>query len=520
MLKRFGSISFIEKTCLVAGLLLTMWYGWIVDDAYIYFRYVDNFVIHKIGLVYNKGEFVEGFSSPLWIGILIILRFLRLNYWLIIRIVGLISYTFFWYLSIKINRQLSHDKEPALNMPLVYLTCTYAVMCYFTSGLEAPLIIVLAGAYAALLLFPGNAWLHISVGLSPLVRHELFIPYCIALLWVWGRKKRFPLLLFLTCAIGAGSYELFRIWYYADLLPNPFYLKDVIWVAQGLAYLYDTCLTYQTIPFIGLFVLLYLALRKRHGPAYVFEEERVMMLIFALPVLCYVIKIGGDPRHFRYLAFPFCLCILSASGIAEIALQPMARAYHRFINAAVIFVALLFLSNFPRQLQQHPIFLEFGEPSHRTFLKINDAAHHRPRSRADPPAKVFLSYSAAIARYQQQKEDIAAEGQCRSAYLHPRSLVIHRLGLTDPFLARTVMKSDRPAHKFGLIPLTNDIVALRKKYGFRRNAFSDVIAEEAAPKWVLHNIASLTLIEAKAYNEHSFLENMKIAFKRVQSIRP
>ena len=37
-----------------------------MDDSYVYFRYVDNLVFLGNGLVYNRGEYLEGFSSPLW----------------------------------------------------------------------------------------------------------------------------------------------------------------------------------------------------------------------------------------------------------------------------------------------------------------------------------------------------------------------------------------------------------------------------------------------------------------------
>jgi len=38
------------------------------------------------------------------------------------------------------------------------------------------------------------------------------------------------------------------------------------------------------------------------------------MVLFALPVAAYVVRIGGDPRHFRYLAFPFDLVVLAGAG--------------------------------------------------------------------------------------------------------------------------------------------------------------------------------------------------------------
>jgi hypothetical protein len=60
-------IQLHEWLCLVAGAVLVLFNSWWMDDAFIYFRYVDNFVFLGRGLVYNPGEYVEGYTSPLWL---------------------------------------------------------------------------------------------------------------------------------------------------------------------------------------------------------------------------------------------------------------------------------------------------------------------------------------------------------------------------------------------------------------------------------------------------------------------
>ncbi|MCA9641903.1 MAG: hypothetical protein KC492_14455, partial [Myxococcales bacterium] len=46
----------LEWLLLFAGLTLTWRYFWFMDDAFVYFRYVDNCVFLKRGLVFNPGE--------------------------------------------------------------------------------------------------------------------------------------------------------------------------------------------------------------------------------------------------------------------------------------------------------------------------------------------------------------------------------------------------------------------------------------------------------------------------------
>ena len=50
------------------GLCFVYWRrigSWVIDDAFIIFRYADNFAAGD-GLVYNRGEAVEGYTSFTW----------------------------------------------------------------------------------------------------------------------------------------------------------------------------------------------------------------------------------------------------------------------------------------------------------------------------------------------------------------------------------------------------------------------------------------------------------------------
>ena len=62
-------------------LFLTDRYRWMMDDAFIYFRYADNLLFLGRGLVYNAGEYVEGYSSPLWMLGLLPLRALGIDFY-------------------------------------------------------------------------------------------------------------------------------------------------------------------------------------------------------------------------------------------------------------------------------------------------------------------------------------------------------------------------------------------------------------------------------------------------------
>jgi hypothetical protein len=63
--------GFVLLLAALAMIVVWAWLWWpnTIDDAYITYRYAEH-VAHGLGAVYNPGERVEGFSSPLWMAVL------------------------------------------------------------------------------------------------------------------------------------------------------------------------------------------------------------------------------------------------------------------------------------------------------------------------------------------------------------------------------------------------------------------------------------------------------------------
>lgn len=538
--------SGIELFCLLGGILLALWYAWIMDDAYVYFRYVDNWVIYGLGLVWNEGEYVEGFSSPLWCLFLALLRALHLDYWMIIRGVGVLCFALFWYMLCVINRGfLSPDKradQRIYNIPMIYLSFSYPVLCYFSSGLESPFVNLVAVFYAASILWPQAIFLQCIVGLTPLVRQEFVLPFLLFVCWCIFFKKIRPTAALFIFVVSSGSYGLFRVWYFADFFPNTFYLKDITWISQGINYLYDALLPYFVVPYLLGMWFIYRVLLKK-DEMMLQGHERVMMILLSASVAMYVIKIGGDARHFRYLAFPYILSVVATGGLIERAVGALSPISTRYVPALLLVFALAVSLCYPRQLQQHPIFRAQFNFAHTQFLLINDAAAHRLNSSGiTPPPFVVnseLGYASAKKRFElgladQLSRRAAANvnghqssiitvmrlGWCQTAYLAPASFVVHAAGLTEPFLARTRMISDRPAHKNGLEPLSENLVSLRNTYGFGPGVFDKAVTDGVASKWIRDNIGKFRRIESKIYNEHNLHDNFVNAITPVGLIEP
>jgi hypothetical protein len=512
----------IEWLLLVLGLVLVVHYAWLLDDAYVYFRYVDNFVHYGLGWVYNAGEYVEGYTSPLWLLLLTALRALGADYWLLVRALGLLSFAAFWWGLVVLARDLRSDRAPIVNVPMLFLVPNYATLTYFTSGVEAPAVQVAAIAYALFLIRPQRRVAGAVVALSPLIRPELALAFVLALAFAWWRERRIPWRVGLIGALTTGSWVAFRIYYYADLLPNTFYLKHVALLSQGLTFVHQSLVSYGVYPLAMLALTLFFVLSRRgvatHGAA------RAGMLGIALFVAAYFTWLGGDARHHRYLVFSFCLAACAMGGLAEHAISEFARSLRpTWIAVGSAVLLLVFGSLFPPQLSRHPI---WRNSEHLPVDLINDAEWHRNRGDLAPPAWSFEPLGSGVpaaevegrALWDGEYEHFVSSMWCADNYWWIDRGVIHSAGLTDAILARIPATSVRPAHKPALAPRAREIARLRAAHPPEVGLFRRALREPQTPGWIRQNIDALEVIERKIYNEHDWFENLRLALRPVPAI--
>ena len=507
------SVTPIEWAFLVIGLLLSQHYAWLLDDAFVYFRYVDNFLFLNIGWVYNQGEFVEGYSSPLWLLILTALRWTEMNFWVITRLLGIVCVVILWSLLRRVNRELS--PQSSLFLPLSLLLTNYAVLSYLTSGVETPLVQV-AGALFALFFSGVRApWVRGALALTPLLRHELALPLAIALGYEWYSTRRCPVGWALVGALLTGAWLVFRIMFYADIVPSTFHLKDTVDIPQGLRYIHDTFVVYHGYGVALLLLLLALDLWRRGKPLPQLLP-RCAMLLTALSVIVYVVKIGGDPRHYRYLAFSYPLMVCAGAGVLEQWMSTV-RLSSRWVGVAMVALMAMTLLAYPRQLSSHPIWLN---EHHRTVAKINDASAHRHdreyqyaswAERTTPQVlRQLLSPSGAL-----EYRGVFAEYRCARGYMRMGERMIHSLGLTDAILARTQMRAQRPAHKWGLVQLAREMLTIVRETGVPGpGMYRRAVEARRAPGWIERNLDAIEAIERKMYNHHSLRENLALLRER------
>lgn len=504
------------------GLALVVRYGWIMDDAFIYARYADNAALLKLGLVYNMGEYVEGFTSPMWMLWVLLLRYVGASYWTIFLGSGCLAFVATWWLLIRLDLTLAVDTAQAhsrINVPLSFLALSYPVTCWFSSGMETAFIQLCAVGYALFLVDPKSRVAQVLVGIAPFVRPELAAPFLVCVLYQWWRSRKLP---WLALGLGVGlnlAWLMVRIVYYAELLPNTFYAKHANDPRQGLHYLVNAFHSYGVELIVAAAALLLWWARRSGAEPERRGAERVMMWVACVPVIAYVVRIGGDAIHYRYLAFPFCLSICAIGGLVEAwwSAKPRWLALPKYATVASAVIAAVSFTLQPPQREVHAI-VEAGNP-HKVY-EISDAGRHRRQvhlvqvARFDPTREAQLAAGRSPDTFEYVETELLR--RCAKAYVDFDHRVTHGYGLTDPFLGRMAvpaMPGDRPGHRLGLEDpaiVVKRVNAWAKAQG--RGMFRQAIDGNYAAPWVVENLEVIEVIERKAYNRHELRENLGLAF--------
>lgn len=295
--------------------------GFAVDDGFIVLRYVEHLLAGE-GLVYNVGERVEGFSSPLWTFLVAALegvgRFLapgvEARPELVQRGLGVasgaaavVAVTYF------ARERLGCSWGGALGAALGLLV-SWPFVFWSGAGLEAPLFGLLLVGLAIRLtaenaFAEGSAW-GTAAGLLAVAVCRPEGPWfaawgVLAALWTTSREARRRVLS--TCSLvaaGYGALLLVRVGYYGEPLPNTFYAKvggGPFTLLRGGAYLADYLVRGGGLPM----TLLVLASGVRSAGAGNGGRGPSLLPAFALlgAGIVFTVLVGGDGLYcFRFVA--------------------------------------------------------------------------------------------------------------------------------------------------------------------------------------------------------------------------
>ena len=355
-------VVFLPWLGLLGWMAEASWF--LTDDAFISFRYVRN-LLEGHGLVFNRGERVEGYSNFLWILELAALwgafglRPEHVAPWLSVAFTaGTIAAVLWW-----VARLPSLPHRRLVGWMALGLACSSATFAVWTSGggLETrQLTFFIVVAVVCLSLYRESRYalfvVSLSLAAAALTRPEgpLFAACCFAWYAVqrrvdtgrWGDWRAAACLVVPFVVLVAGHY-LFRYSYYGEWLPNTYYAKHVRpWYEAGFRYLWAAALE------TGLYLLLPLAV-----VSLVKGWRGRRCLTYALPLLCivshaaYIARIGGD--HFEYRPLDFywpLLAVPAAEGVVGLGAMIWRRRgtsdhWKSGVGAFLLFIPIVFYSN-------------------------------------------------------------------------------------------------------------------------------------------------------------------------------
>lgn len=299
-------------------------YRWTADDAFIHFRVVDQ-LLHGNGPVFNAGERVEASTSVAWVMLLATARVatlgqVRIEYlalWLALTAsVGAVVLAS--VAAMRLQRRATTDRNDKYVVPLgaLVVVVVRAYWDFATSGLEMGLVLLwLAACFYLLVACSGDhgprsarrGVVAVLLGIGPLIRPDLlvFSVAFIAALVALERDRGRAALVRLVCAAAAlpVAYQIFRMGYYAQIVPNTAVTKSAgssQW-SRGWHYAADLLSTYRLVIPLGVVTVLIVQLTRA-------LRRHVDGLIVVVAVLAgtamhavYVVRVGGDFMHARLL---------------------------------------------------------------------------------------------------------------------------------------------------------------------------------------------------------------------------
>jgi hypothetical protein len=298
-----------------AGLVALAWANrFIQDDAFISFRYADN-LARGLGLVWNEGERVEGYSNFLWTLLIAGGIKLGLDPVPLSQVIGLFLFVVTLFCSMKLAKLLFRSDALAL-AAVIFLGTNHTFSAFATGGLETQLqaALLAAALYATVLaaeigeLTRARCFgLGLLFSAAILTRLDSFMPCGIMGLFlafalrraVPSWRERGKLALFLTgpLVIILGSWFLWKLGYYGSIIPNSFHVKGpgLAAIPRGLNYLYVFVTSYWLIAVLPVAAYAIGRTRLPESPSF------LLLGILVATWLAYVVALGGDFMEFRFL---------------------------------------------------------------------------------------------------------------------------------------------------------------------------------------------------------------------------
>lgn len=404
--------------------------AWVLDDAFISFRYAQN-LVHGHGLTFNPGgERVEGYTNFLWVLLIAAALFIGVEPVLAAHLLSLVLAITLLLLTYTIAQRLFCDQIGVLLTPLL-LVLNPAFLLYTArgSGMETALVTLLV------LLTCWLAWIAqtrreafiagMMGALAAMTRPDaglvvvaVLLSIGIATQWAGRRKSHacawgsafateIPRPFIIGCGMLYTPYFLWRWHYYGYLLPNTFYAKTGATIAQverGLHYAWECWWAHGGI-ILALLLLLSLVRLYRGERAWSFL---LLLWIISMLNVLFAVAVGGDHfplgRFFIPILPPITLLAVAGLSIGQQPSECIQESTGRVMAAALLGVILAVqLPASDSRIADSPIWQE-----HKVALKNSEYGHWLREH--TPPSTVIATGIAGTLPYYAERTVIDALG--------------------------------------------------------------------------------------------------------------
>jgi hypothetical protein len=485
-IQKAPKVTWVFLVFLIFALGRAVYFRWVCDDAFISFRYAKN-LIDGLGLVFNEGEYVEGYTNFLWTLGISLGMLLRIDPLRWVQFFGILSYAlslgFLYYLSYSQYRIREESKHPLFYFPLAALCLSVQThaQIYATGGLETSIFgMFLVLGYGILLIKADHRYLllaNIFLILAALTRPEglLFAGWGVLFVFLFRLRKQpsnivqtrilFTLFPFLAIYL---PYFFWRWEYYGKVFPNTYYAKygHGEYFSQGIKYLTLYLNSYYVFyALLLLFILFFLKflfyfnetrkvrefkrrrlssktyrdqfeseLEVQENPKDSISEITENLILFFIPTLLYVfylVRIGGD--------FMFARLLISVSPLLFYSLESLWVAVFtgrvRLISGIIIVTATFFSIN-PYRGLRIPVIENIT--SENDIYKLKDI--YAIKNALVPLREVVRESGLNIA--------FGGAEAMFAYYLNPRIAIETASGLTDSYIAnRPVKERSKVGHE-------------------------------------------------------------------------
>ena len=292
------------------------------DDAMVSMRYARN-LVDGLGLVWNAGERVEGYTNPLWVLYMAVVHLLPVpssKTSLVVQITAALVLALNLFYVRRIALAISGDR-PAVGWGAVLLTGLYLPINFWSlQGMEVSVLVLVMSictwhTIEGLRTGGMHPPVYLPLAIATLVRPDMVVAFgaFLSFLFIFdpANRRRHALWGGVLLMAAVAGQSLFRLWYYGDVFPNTYYLKMTgvpltVRVVRGVYVLLQ--FVWKANP---LLFLLAAAVAVR-------RDRRIWLLLWTLAgQIAYSVYVGGDAWEYwgganRYIsiAMPgfFVLC--------------------------------------------------------------------------------------------------------------------------------------------------------------------------------------------------------------------